>query len=47
MLLHMRYVEQMNAEEIADALGILAESVRYKINKLMARLRARGRGFSE
>jgi RNA polymerase sigma factor (sigma-70 family) len=46
-LLYMHHVEQMKAKEIAAELGMDAEKVSCKINKIMARLRHRARGLDK
>lgn len=46
-LLWMLFVEDLDAEEIAKKLGADVERVRYHINRLMAKIRARGRRLSE
>lgn len=46
-LLYRHNVEQMNAEEIAKALGTDVYRVRYQINKLSAKIRYRARQFSK
>jgi RNA polymerase sigma factor (sigma-70 family) len=45
-LLRMLFVDGLDAEEIANELGRSVERVRYQINKLMAKLRYRGRRLS-